>query len=519
MHYCLQDVLLDIPLTQLSFLTVLPKEIVQYEAIIDFIPDYSLEKPTLMILEHAEEWDKLNEKAKTIRLIQDPNFVGLILCGSKDVYIQEEVGTLFLECGLPMIQLYDSSRLSVFQQTVDRLYPFSQASVELQEFMQKGFIHIAEELAEALQTPFLYFNHLDQLLWQTGDNKDLLEAMRCFNLHRRKLGNRTDANLTMEIGDAFQVYTLQISEGVKHSLLTSSQLANWQKRMIDKLVGLTAISLQTKEIFDEQQNNFKDHFIYDLLYHKFESKKVLVKQGKIWGWNLERPHHLIIVNIGLNNKTLSDLHWLDEFVFHIETEAVNLKEPLIVFPFQDQVIILLEDAEMRINCDRKNYVVQIVNHLEASLTSKWADVQINIGIGRWYQDTINLNKSYQEAKLALKFGKDWFGNNRTVFHINDLGVVSLLIHTHNELLLDFSKEYLSSLIESDQENGTEYIKTLQVYFQYDEKINEVSELLFVHPNTLRKRLRRIEEITGLQLQDSDDLMTLTIAVRILSFVK
>lgn len=75
------------------------------------------------------------------------------------------------------------------------------------------------------------------------------------------------------------------------------------------------------------------------------------------------------------------------------------------------------------------------------------------------------------------------------------------------------------LIEEDQNNSTNYIDILKVYVQYQGKINESAEALYIHPNTLRNRLKRIEDITGLQLQEVNDLINLTLAVRIYSFFK
>lgn len=516
MQQSIQEALLSIPLTQLSFLTSLPKDLIHYETVIDHIPGNLLEKPTLIILENIDEIEKLNKQDIVLPIIQDLNLIGVVVCAPDDVCIDENIYNLFQDCGLSILQVYDSSYIHVFKHPYDPLYSFSQASIEIQEFSEKGFIPQAEKLAFALNTSIQYFDQNGKLLWQIGENDELIEGMRCFNLHRRELKVRRDSKLTMEIGDAFEVYTIQLADSVKHSLLTSSKLPKWQKKLIDKLVGLTAISLQTRGILDGHQKVFKEHFIYDLFYHKFESKRIMVKQGKIWGWNLERPHHLILIDIELDHKLLSDINWQEKLIFHVEAE---ITEPIIIFPFQDHIVILLEDGENRINSERQEYVLQTVGSLEKILDNQWEDIQFNIGIGKWYEDTLNLNKSFQEAKLALKFGKEWFGSDKKIYHINNLGVLRLLIHTHHELLSDFSEEYLSGLIESDREQGTEFIKTLQTYIQYDEKVNEVSELLFVHPNTLRKRLKRIEEITGLQFNDSDDLMTLKIAVRILSFIE
>jgi DNA-binding PucR family transcriptional regulator len=98
--------------------------------------------------------------------------------------------------------------------------------------------------------------------------------------------------------------------------------------------------------------------------------------------------------------------------------------------------------------------------------------------------------------------------------MNDLGILHLLTSIHREILYDFSQEYLSSLIESDSEQGTEYVKTLKAYIQHQGIISEVSEALYVHPNTLRNRIKKIEDITGSNLQNPEEFTNLVVALKI-----
>ncbi|WP_066249037.1 PucR family transcriptional regulator [Neobacillus drentensis] len=513
MNHSLQDKLLNIPLYQLTFLTSLPKEPVYFEKTIDFIPEKWLEAFTIIILENFEQWEKLNKKETTLRLIQDPKLIGLILCEPSKIHMQEDVIQLFMQCQFPIIQLHDSALVSVLKQKNDFL-SFSQLSVEIQGFMAKGSIHVAAEMSKALNTPFLYLDQNEQLLWQTGENSDLQAANRWLYNHYKK---ETTPKKMTKSESPFQAYPIQISESIDHALIASLQTEIWQKKMIDKFSGLLALSLQTQGKFQEQQELFKEHFVYDLLYHKFESQKVMIKQGKVWGWNLEHPHHLLVINISVSEE-MTNMNWLDEILSAIEAQISGTVETLIVFPFQDQIIVLLEDGENRTVNQRKKHVAEIAHQLIKLLSSHFSYCRFFIGVGKWYQDSTHLNKSYQEAKMALQFGRIWF-KNKNVCHINDLGALRLLIQIHQEVLLDYSEEYLLPLIDSDRESGTEYIKTLQLYIQQKGRINDVSEALFVHPNTLRNRIKKIEEITGIDLQDPEEFMNLMIAVKLLSFMK
>ena len=91
MKILLQDVLLYIPLYQLTFLTPLPKEKTYFEAISSKIPDQWFESPTLLLLETDEECLKLSDLNFVNQLIQDSNLIGIIICQQQEIVIGDRL--------------------------------------------------------------------------------------------------------------------------------------------------------------------------------------------------------------------------------------------------------------------------------------------------------------------------------------------------------------------------------------------------------------------------------------------
>jgi sugar diacid utilization regulator len=514
MKTLLQDILFHIPLYQLMFLTPLPKEETYFESVSTSIPDQWFETPTLLLLDHDEECLKLSNKTFVNRLIQDSNLIGIILCHQHEMVIEEDCLSLLCECKVPIVRAEESIYISEFLTgKKQQHHSFSMLSMELNGFMNKGFMDMAANLSVALEIPFLFFDENNQLLWQIGFQEDIEKALQWLQNDGRGKRKTNQPDMLLTDQDPYEPYNMNIAGHVQLTLVTNSNLEEWQRMIIDKFIGLSTLFFQTEEITRDQQDKMKEHFLYDLLYHKFESKKVLVKQAKTWGWNLDKPHHLLLIDVTLSDEWEIQLEWMDEMLAYLENVLSHLNEEIILFPFQDQMVVLLKDDENSNPSQRKSFVSEIAATIEKGLSTHWTHCQFHIGIGKWYQDSVHLNKSYQEAKMALQFGKVWLENNH-IFHINDLGIFNLIIHLHKEILYDFCEEYLSSLIESDEKLGTEYLKTLKAYFQYQGNINEVSEALYIHPNTLRNRLKKIEDMTGVYLQNNVDFLNLMVAVKI-----
>src|SRR5207302_1948262 len=78
----------------------------------------------------------------------------------------------------------------------------------------------------------------------------------------------------------------------------------------------------------------------------------------------------------------------------------------------------------------------------------------------------------------------------------------------------FAGRVLDPLAAYDRARGTPLIQTLDVYLQRHGNLRQSARDLHVHLNTLHYRLRRIAEITGMDLKDADARLDLLLALRV-----
>ena len=77
---------------------------------------------------------------------------------------------------------------------------------------------------------------------------------------------------------------------------------------------------------------------------------------------------------------------------------------------------------------------------------------------------------------------------------------------------DATVDAVGKLAEYDAQRGAQLLATLEEFLRRRGNISATAETLYVHPNTLRQRLRRIQEISGLDLRKEDWLL-IEIAVK------
>jgi hypothetical protein len=73
---------------------------------------------------------------------------------------------------------------------------------------------------------------------------------------------------------------------------------------------------------------------------------------------------------------------------------------------------------------------------------------------------------------------------------------------------------LAPLLAYDRDHGTELVPTLEVFLGCSGSWTRAAETMFVHVNSLRYRIRRIEELTGRSLRSLEDQAALLLALRL-----
>jgi purine catabolism regulator len=94
-----------------------------------------------------------------------------------------------------------------------------------------------------------------------------------------------------------------------------------------------------------------------------------------------------------------------------------------------------------------------------------------------------------------------------VVAFDDLGAYKYLLKVSQDgRVRDRRGEALQRLAEYDERHRSQLLLTLEEYLRRRGNIAAAATTLYVHPNTLRQRLRRIQDLTGLDVAREDWLM-------------
>ena len=123
-----------------------------------------------------------------------------------------------------------------------------------------------------------------------------------------------------------------------------------------------------------------------------------------------------------------------------------------------------------------------------------------------------LGHGFEEARHAL-LGAAVTRRDRGVLGYDELGPYKYLLRIAlDPTARDSTIDAVAKLADYDRERSASLLATLEEFLGRRGNISATSDALFVHPNTLRQRLRRIADLTGIDLR-RDDWLMVEIAVK------
>lgn len=162
-------------------------------------------------------------------------------------------------------------------------------------------------------------------------------------------------------------------------------------------------------------------------------------------------------------------------------------------------------------------IESLANIIKEEINEKIKDITINIGIGNCASELKDFKQSVYQAEKALKILKKCRRVN-TVRQYSELGIYRILFKSEDiDELKNIYKEMLGPLIEHDMNFGTDLLNTLEVYLKEDRNLGKAADILFVHRNTMKYRLSKINEILDYNFEDAILNFNIQLAYKIKRF--
>jgi PucR family transcriptional regulator, purine catabolism regulatory protein len=275
------------------------------------------------------------------------------------------------------------------------------------------------------------------------------------------------------------------------------------------LLALEFLRLKAK---NDVELEYKSEFLRDLILNDDLSIEDLQERGEKYRFVSGLHYVCLIIHFNVDHQQedykLELMNRIESSLHYFRPNAITgyiRKSLCILYP------LVNTDYDEIINESESVY-----KHLKKTLNPSH---EFHMAVGRYLPGIKGLRDSFHDAENAILLGKSLW-EDRHIIHYNDLGVYLLIAQNpNNNLLKEFFGRTVGVLDQYDENNSLDLVKTLRTYFQQDEALTKTASVLYVHVNTVKYRIRKIEQLTGLSLQNSEGKLMLHMGLKVFDFLK
>jgi DNA-binding PucR family transcriptional regulator len=296
---------------------------------------------------------------------------------------------------------------------------------------------------------------------------------------------------------------------------TAAMDGELERRAIEHAATICAVELLKQRVGQEVAWRQRAAFLDDLLAGRLSDHDEVRQRARQLGYSLEGHSRLLLARVDglagsvarqqLGAQQAGDLK--QQLAETMARVAQQLHAQAIIAPRGEHLAVLLPapagdaDAPARMGAA-----------LIEAVARDFPDLSASVGLSGLAAGPEGFARAYREAEEALAV-IGCLGAAGTLLSHDEIGFYSLILRgSAREDLLRLSRRWLDGLADYRRRRGVDLIATLDCYLRNGCNPQRAAAALFVHPNTVKHRLRLIAERTGADLADTSQLLELQLAL-------
>ncbi|WP_449240624.1 PucR family transcriptional regulator [Desulfoscipio gibsoniae] len=391
----------------------------------------------------------------------------------------------------------------------------------------KGIRGIMDAIYVKLEQKILLISSAGKVIYYTGYKRSpsvvltlaFLGMDKCKTCCAEKVPEQINVQIDDSNADCFVIPVLK--KGKKIAFLLAVVEGNYLNHQLSEylqvIAQVLALELDRENHLLLMEQKYKTEFIIDLFLNTDQDKEKLNLVSRAWGRNLSEPHLVFIVAYDISgNDNGKNTH----FTQIIKSDLRQfIGENFLHLTYNNMQIILvrLKDVDKLGTVDLMRKVYKKISH-EIPAGSKLLFTGQSI-----FRCDYNLGKGYKEAHYSLQLGL-MMAEESAFILFDELGIYGILydICNNKEIggqLNNFYEQKIGKLIDYDQQHNTELYNTLIAYVDNNCNNSLTAEKLFIHVNSLRYRINKIEKILKADLSKLECMAEILLALKIYKMQK
>ncbi len=282
---------------------------------------------------------------------------------------------------------------------------------------------------------------------------------------------------------------------------------------LESAATIAALEMGRDLVRLETENRLRGDFVDDLLAGEFDAGPTMLQRASYLGGDLSHGCMVLIADIDSfgdyvtrNRLKEAEVQRIKNRYFSAIKQVVRpYHEKALLTPKSDNVIAFLPPLageEDKLQPVARSTAARI----RTTCSEVLPDLTVSVGLGRFHEDPNETGRAYREAQTALRVSQR-LGETGAIVTFDDMGIYKLLLSAMEEdpdEVRSFYEETIAVIERYDSEHNTDLVGTLETFLANNRSIAATAEALFTHRHTVRYRLGRIADLTGLDVNRSED---------------
>jgi sugar diacid utilization regulator len=294
-----------------------------------------------------------------------------------------------------------------------------------------------------------------------------------------------------------------------------------QESVLGELAEAVALERAREEVRTETESRLRGDLVEELMAGEVVSRESLVRRARHLGADLSGGGVALIGKLQdphTEGRIITDPRLVRRFLQQARA-AMDIHWPRALVDWNEgRLLALLPPPAGQGEAEREEIEAQALvlgRRLLGATRETVPGLALTLALSRYTPEPERLGVALDESRLALSIGER-LGRIGEVVTFEETGTYKLLFQIfadRPEELTSFYEGTIAPLVRYDEQYQTELVGTLSTYLGHDCNLAATASTLYTHRHTVRYRLDRIAELSGLDIAKTDDREKLSLGLK------
>lgn len=245
--------------------------------------------------------------------------------------------------------------------------------------------------------------------------------------------------------------------------------------------------------------------VYDLIEKRLKTKELVDERAGDVGIDFHRDYYLLIFSAGGNPKLLNEI---DQDLEAAYSNTLGVLGGRMAILDEDYGLVMIPKDETGFE-DTLRMIELRSRAMKERVEGQHKNLRLNFGLYDRPTSIYDFREAFDRCKNTLEIGEKFYRKS-CFLRYSDLGVFAWLDIREDEFDM-----MLAEVEELLLEENLDLLQTLKVYLESNMNYSLTAKKLYIHINTVRKRIREVEELMDYDLEDPMKRVKLEVLLKLI----